>query len=147
VAVLPDDDVTVYPVIADPLSEFAVNGTEITLPLSVAVPIVGAAGAATGLGVLELLALDAFDGPTEFVAVIAKVYAWLVVKVPVTKIDPSRSVFVYDKDVDGEDVISIADIGAPLLDPRVYAIVTDVVLATVTESIVGALGFPAPPNP
>jgi hypothetical protein len=41
----------------------------------------------------------------------------------------------------------IKDIGAPLSDPSVYAIVADVVLATVTELIVGALGFPAPPNP
>jgi hypothetical protein len=69
VAVLPDDDVTVYPVIADPLLEFAVNGTEITLPLSVAVPIVGAAGTLTGFGVTDALALDADEVPLALVAV------------------------------------------------------------------------------
>ena len=99
------------------------------------------------MGVVELLALDASDDPTVFVEVIVNVYAWPSVKVPVTKIDPSRSVFVYAKDVDGDEVMVIKDIGAPLSDPRVYAIVADVVLATVTELIVGALGFPAPPNP
>lgn len=40
-------------------------------------------------------------------------------KVPVTIIDPSRSVFVYVKDMDGLETIPIDVMGAPLLDPKV----------------------------
>jgi hypothetical protein len=36
------------------------------------------------IGVTELLALEAVDVPLAFVAVIVNVYAWLLVKVPVT---------------------------------------------------------------
>jgi len=63
---------------------------------------------------------------------------------PVTKIDPSKSVFVYVSAIDGDDTIPIDVIGAPLFDPSVYAIVTEVVLDTVTELIVGAFGAPEP---
>jgi hypothetical protein len=75
------------------------------------------------------------------------VYAVLEANEPVTVIVPSKSVFVNVSAIEGEDTKLIVDIGAPLLAPSVYAIVTEDVLATVTELIVGAFGFPAPPNP
>jgi hypothetical protein len=77
------------------------------------------------------------------------VYAVFSAKDPVTKTDPSKSVLVNVSAIEGEDVNPIVEIGAPLLEPRVYAIVTDVLLDLVTELIVGAFGFPAPnlPNP
>jgi hypothetical protein len=81
--------------------------------------------------------------------VIVNVYPVFEANEPVTKIDPSRSVFVNVSAIEGEDVNPIVEIGAPLLAPKVYEIVTDVLLARVTELIVGAFGLPAPnlPNP
>jgi hypothetical protein len=61
--------------------------------------------------------------------------------VPVTEIDPSKSVFVNVRDKEGLDTILIVDIVAPFEAPNVYAIVTCVALTLLTELIVGAFGF------
>jgi hypothetical protein len=62
---------------ADPLALPAVKGIEtVVLFVTVAVPIVGAAGTAAAEGVIELDAEDGEPVPTPFVAVIVKVYAW-----------------------------------------------------------------------
>jgi hypothetical protein len=97
-------------------------------------------------GVIELDAELASLVPTAFVAVIVKVYAWLNTKVPVTEIDPSKSVFVYVRDNDGLLIIPIVVIPEPFEAPSVYAIVTSVALTLVTELIVGAFGFAAFPR-
>ena len=74
VFVMPDEDVTVYDVIADPPVAPAVNGTETVLyAVDEAVPIVGAAG--TVVAVIELDAAPTFDVPVVFVAVPLNVYA------------------------------------------------------------------------
>jgi hypothetical protein len=73
VLVLPEDDVAVKVVIADPPVAPAVNGTE-TTPEDPpeAVPIVGAAGIV--VAVTEALAEDAVELPLAFLAVMAYVY-------------------------------------------------------------------------
>jgi hypothetical protein len=67
VLVNPEEEVTVYPVIAEPPVAPAVKVTdEVPLP-AVAVPIVGACG--TEDGVVEAEALEAIEVPLAFVAV------------------------------------------------------------------------------
>jgi hypothetical protein len=62
---------------AEPLALPAVKGIEtVVLFVTVAVPSVGAAGAAAAEGVIELEAEDEELAPTPLVAVIVKVYAW-----------------------------------------------------------------------
>jgi hypothetical protein len=60
-------DVAVNVVTAEPPVALAVNGTVAVVPLTVAVPIVGACG--TDAGVTALLAADAVDTPLALVAV------------------------------------------------------------------------------
>ena len=101
VPVCPPDDVTVYPVIAEPPVAGAVNVTLADALPAVAVPIVGAAGLVVAVMLLD--AEDTDPGPTAVVAVIVKVYAVAdcnpstvigdVVPVPVK--DPGEDVTVY----------------------------------------------------
>jgi hypothetical protein len=70
--VRPEDDVAVYPVIAEPPVAPAVNGTETTPDVPpVAVPIVGACG--TVVAVIELDALEDAEVPAAEVAVTVNV--------------------------------------------------------------------------
>jgi hypothetical protein len=57
--------------------------------------------------------------PKAFVEVMVNVYAWFAANDPLTIIDPSKSVSVYVKDIDGLELIDIEVIGAPLLEPSV----------------------------
>jgi len=75
----PGEDVAVYKVIVDPLLAGAVKATvAVVCPVFVAVPIVGAPG--TAIGVIEVVADDATESPTPFVAMTVKVYAVPAVK-------------------------------------------------------------------
>jgi len=85
VKVTEGDEVTVYPVIVEPLFAPAVKGIEIVVLLvRVTIPIVCAAGAVAANGVIEFEAEGDEDVPTPFVAVIVNVYAWPWIKDPVT---------------------------------------------------------------
>ena len=68
-------------IVAPPLDAGAVQATLTeVVPVTVAVPIVGAPGAVAAAGVAEFDAADATDVPAEFVAVTVNVYAVPVVK-------------------------------------------------------------------
>jgi hypothetical protein len=72
VPVLPEEDVTVYPVIAEPPVELVVKDTETTPPVPPdAVPIVGDCG--TVLGVNDELAELELELPLSLVATAVKV--------------------------------------------------------------------------
>ena len=71
VPVAPEEEVTVYPVIAEPPVAPAVNATEVDGLLQVPVTLVGAAG--TVVAVTDADALEADEVPLAFVAVIVYV--------------------------------------------------------------------------
>ncbi len=70
----PGEDVTVYPVTAEPPSETgAVNETEASVFPAVADTIVGASGTVAGVAAAD--AVEGSESPAEFVATIVNVYA------------------------------------------------------------------------
>jgi hypothetical protein len=98
VAVTPEEEVTVYPVIADPPVAPAVNVT-VTVPPETrdAVPIVGACG--TVVAVIEDDALDAGPVALALVAVTANVYDVALCNPVTVKGEPAPDA-VYDPGVD-----------------------------------------------